>query len=180
MRTSALAPLLMTLAAVPAGAQVVTEMTPRRVDQAIAMGIEHKPAQYSLRTKQLWMEFNTPFLRVSERAATAPVADRSIATPDLLALELHILAAPEPLGDDVSGIKKVLVERPDGSTVAPKSQEPYVDYAQSARRKKIAIRGVRAVFPLAALEPGARFRFLMSDGKEQLLAPEPGWFGEPR
>lgn len=180
MRRSPLAPLLLTLVAVPAAAQVVTEMTPRQVDQAIAMGIERKPARYSLRTKYLWMEFDTPFLRVSERAATAPVADRSIATPDLLAPELRILAAPEPLGDDVPGIKKVLLERPDGATVAPKSQEAYVDYAQSARRKKIAIRGVRAVFPLAALEPGARFRFVMSDGREQVLAPEPGWFGEPR
>lgn len=180
MRRSPLAPLLLTLVAVPAAAQVVTEMTPRQVDQAIAMGIERKPARYSLRTKYLWMEFDTPFLRVSERAATAPVADRSIATPDLLAPELRMLAAPEPLGDDVPGIKKVLLERPDGAAVAPKSQQAYVDYAQSARRKKIAIRGVRAVFPLAALEPGARFRFVMSDGSEHLLAPEASWFGEPR
>jgi len=104
----------------------------------------------------------------------------SIATTDLLAPELHIVAAPEPFGDDVPAIKKVLVERADGTTVAARSQESFVDYAQSARRKKIAIRGVRAVFPLAALEPGARFRFLMSDGKEQLLAPEPGWFKAPR
>ena len=180
MQRSPLAALLLTLAAVPGAAQVVTEMTPRQVDQAIARGIEQKPARYSLRSKYLWMEFDTPFLRVSERAATAPIADRSIATPDLLAPELRILAAPEPLGDNVPAIKKVVLERRDGASVAPKSQEAYVDYAQSARRKKIAIRGVRAVFPLAALQPGARFRFLMSDGKEQVLAPEASWFGEPR
>ena len=180
MRRLSLAPLLLAVMATPAGAQVVIEMTPQRVDQAIATGIERKPAAYALRTKYLWMEFDTPFLRVSERAATAPSADRSIATAELLAPELRIVAAAEPLGDDVLAIKKVLVERADGATVAPKSQESFVDYAQSARRKKIAIRGVRAVFPLAALEPGARFRFLMSDGKEQILAPEPGWFKAPR
>lgn len=172
--------LLVTFLAVPAGAQVVTEMTPQKIDQAIAAGIERKPGPYALRTKYLWMEFDTPFLRVSERAATAATADRSIATPDLLAPELRIVAAPEPFGDDVLAIKKVVVERADGATVAPRSQESFVDYAQSSRRKKIAIRGVRAVFPLAALEPGARFRFLMSDGKEQLLAPEPSWFKAPR
>jgi len=180
MRTLPLAPLLISLAAVPAGAQVVTRMTPQQVDQAIAMGVEQKPARYSLRNRYLWMEFDTPFLRVLERAATAPVADRSIATPEVLAPELRILAAPEPLGDDVPAIKKVVVERAGGDVVAATSQESYVDYAQSSRRKKIAIRGVRAVFPLAALEPGARFRFLMSDGKEQLLAPDASWFCEPR
>jgi hypothetical protein len=175
-----LAALLIARASAPLRAQVVSTMTPSQIDQAIADGVEHKPGRYSLRSKTLWMEFDTPLLRVAERAASAPVADRSLATPDLIAPELRILAAPEPMGDDVPGIKKVVLERPGGAIVAATSQELYVDYAQSSRRKKIALRGVRAVFPIAALEPGARFRFLMSDGKEQLLAPDASWFRVPR
>lgn len=172
--------LLLSLGAVAADAQVVTEMTPQHIDQAIAMGTGRRPAPYSLRSKNVWIEFDTPFLRVSQRAAAAPAADRSIATPDLLAPELRIQAAPEPLGDDVPAIKQVLLERPDGTSVPPQSQTPFVDYAQSSRRKKIAIRGVRAVFPLSAFEPGVRFRFLMSKGPEHVLAPDPSWFGAPR
>lgn len=166
--------------AVPLRAQVVTEMTSQQIDQAIALGIEHKPARYALRSPRLWIEFDTPFLRVRERAAVAPVAERSLATPDLVAPELRIVAAPEPFGDDVPGIKKVFVVSASGAVVAASAQSEYVDYAQSSRRKKIALRGVRAVFPIAALQPGSRFRFLMSDGQELLLAPEPAWFREPR
>jgi hypothetical protein len=180
MRRFSLAVLFLSLPALPARTQVVTEMTPQQIDQAIALGVDQKPGPYTLRTKQFWMEFTTPFLRVSERAASAPSVDRSLATPDLIAPELRIVAAAEPLGDKVPAVTKVVVERPDGTTVAPRSQESFVDYAQSTRRKKIEIRGVRAVFPIAVLEPGARFRFQLSDGSQQLLAPDPSWFKTPR
>ncbi len=179
MRVSALLALLL-VSILPARAQVVTNMTPERIDQAIAAGITQKPQVYALRTKQFWMEFTTPYLRVAERAASAPTAERSLATPDLVAPELRIVAAAEPLGDKVPGVKAAVVERPDGTTLKPSSQQEFVDYAQSARRKKITIRGVRAVFPIAVLEPGARFRFQMSDGSEQVLAPDPGWFKSVR
>jgi hypothetical protein len=175
MRLQALLALPL-LSALPAGAQVVTNMTPERIDQAIAAGVDQKPPAYALRTRQFWMEFTTPYLRVCERAAGAAKADRSIATPDLVAPELRIVAAAEPLGDKVPAVKAAVVERADGTTVKPSSQQEFVDYAQSSRRKKIAIRGVRAVFPIAVLEPGARFRFELSDGSQQVLAPDPGWY----
>ena len=172
--------LMLSLTAANAAAQVVTEMTPSRIDQAIAQGVENKPAPYALRGRSSWVEFDTPFLRVSERASNAAVADRSIATPELLAPELHVTAGPEPLGDNVPAVKQLLIVKPDGTTVAPLSHESYVDYAQSARRKKIALRGMRAVFPITALQPGASFRLVMSDGSETSLPLEPAWFKTPR
>jgi hypothetical protein len=176
MRRFAWPALLLSLPA-SAPAQVVTEMTPQQIDQAIA---DRKPVPYTLRTKVFWVEFTTPYLRVSDRALKSPTADRSLATPDLIAPELRIIAAAEPLGDKVPAVKEAVVERPDGTLVKPTSQQETLDYAQSTRRKKIAIRGVRAVFPIAALQPGARFRFQLSDGTQQVLAPDPSWFTTPR
>ena len=172
--------LMLSMSAAHAAAQVVTEMTPSRIDQAIAQGVEDKPAPYALRGRSSWIEFDTPFLRLCERAATAPVADRSIATPDVLAPELRVTAGPEPLGDNVPAVKQLLIVKPDGASIAPVSHQSYVDYAQSARRKKIALRGMKAVFPITALQPGSSFRLVMSDGTELRIAPEPAWFKAPR
>ena len=179
MRSFRLA-LLMTLSAIPARAQVIAEMTAERIQQAIAEGVKTKPAQYAVRKPKLWIEFDTPFLRVAKKAAAAPDATPSLATPDLIAPIVNILAAPEPLGDSVPAIKKVVAVKADGSVVAATSQQPFIDKAQSNKRKSIEIRGVRATFPIAVLEPGMQFRFSMSDGTEPTLAPEPNWFKVPR
>jgi hypothetical protein len=172
--------LALSLPAASAAAQVVTEMTPARIDQAIAMGVENKPTPYALRGKASWIEFNTPFLRLCERAASATVADRSIATPELLAPELRVTAGPEPLGENVPSVKKLLIVTADGASITPVSHESYVDYAQTAKRKRIALKGMRAVFPITALQPGSTFRLVMSDGSVLNVAPEPGWFKAPR
>lgn len=172
--------LALSVIAANAAAQVVTEMTPSRIDEAIALGVENRPEPYALRGRSSWIEFNTPFLRLCERAASAPVADRSIATPELLAPELRVIAGPEPLGENVPSVKKLLIVKPDGASIAPVSHESYVDYAQTARRKKIALKGMRAVFPITALQPGASFRLVLSDGSELKIAPEPAWFKAPR
>lgn len=168
------------LRALEADAQVVTEMTPEKIDAAIAAGVERAPAPYRLSATLLALDFSTPYLRVAQRAAKTPNPERSLATPDLIAPELRIVAAPEPFGSREVVIKAAWIERSDGTRVEPRSQEATVDYAQSARRHKITLRGVRAVFPIAALEPGARFRFQMGDGQEVTLAPEPDWFKTPR
>ena len=172
--------LALSVTASNAAAQVVTDMTPSRIDQAIALGVEGRPAPYSLRGRASWIEFDTPFLRVCERAASAPVADRSVATAEVLAPELRVIAGPEPLSENVPAVKKLLIVNPDGASIAPVSHESYVDYAQTAKRKKIALKGMRAVFPITALQPGSSFRLVMSDGSELKIAPEPAWFKAPR
>jgi hypothetical protein len=70
--------------------------------------------------------------------------------------------------------------RADGSVVAATAPQPFVDKAQSTKRKSIEIRGVRASFPIAVLEPGMKFKFTMSDGTEPTLSPDPNWFKSPR
>jgi hypothetical protein len=168
------------LPALEAAAQVVTEMTPDQIDAAIAAGAERRPATYVLSAPLLSLTFTTPYLRVAQLAAKTPDADRKLATPDVIAPELRIVAVPEPFGEKEVVIKKAWMERSDGTRVEPLSQEATVDYAQSPHRHKIALRGVRAAFPIAALDPGARFRFQMGDGQELTLTPEPAWFKAPR
>lgn len=172
---------LITLVAPVASAQVIAEMTPERIQQAIDAGLKAKPVQYAVRTPKLWIEFDTPFLRVAKKAAaSADHPTPSLATPDVVTPIINILAAPEPLGDKVPGIKQVVAVRADGSIVAATSPQPFLDKAQSTRRKSIDIRGVRATFPIAVLEPGMKFKFTMSDGTEPTLAPDPNWFKSPR
>jgi hypothetical protein len=165
--------------ALGAGAQVVTEMTPDQIDAAIAAGTARRPANYALTAPLLSMTFTTPYLRLAQLAAKTKDADRSLAAPDVIAPEVRIVASPEPYGKREVVIKKAWMERSDGTRVEPLSQEPAVDYAQSARGK-ITLRGVRAAFPIAALEPGARFRFQMGDDQEVTLTPEPAWFQATR
>jgi hypothetical protein len=179
MRTSAMAVLCLLLPTFEATAQVVTVMTTEQIDAAIAAGAERKPAPYVLSAPQLSLTFTTPYLRVAQLAAKTPNADRSLATPELIAPELRIVATPEPFGRREVVIKEAWMERSDGTRVKPLAQQAAVDYAQSSHGK-ITLRGVRAAFPVTAIEPGARFRFLMGDGQEVTLAPEPAWFTAPR
>jgi hypothetical protein len=170
--------LFLTLAASPAGAQVIAEMTPERIQQAIAAG-KSKPGQYSIRTPKFWMEFDTPFLRVARKAGATEEPTPSVATPELVAPVLQIQAAAEPLGEKIPAVKKVVAVRADGSSVPPTSHEEFIEKARISRRS-FDIKGIRAVFPIAVLEPGTRFKFSMSDGTEPLLAPDASWFKSPR
>jgi len=167
-----------TLAALPAGAQVIVEMTPERIEQAIAAG-KNRPPQYAIRTTRVWIEFDTPFLRVVRKAATTDDPTSSLATPDLVAPVLRIQAAAEPLGEKIPAVKKIVAVKADGTSVPPTSHEDFTDKARISRRS-IDIKGIRAVFPLSVLEPGMRFKLSMSDGTEPTLAPDPNWFKVPR
>lgn len=166
------------------GVGVVRSMTPESVTLALGVAQAGRPPRYQLHTPQLWVEFDTPYLRLVRKAAAAcaqqqPV-DESLATPDVTAPELHLSAGPEPMGDSVPEVKGIYIEGPDGTRVVARSAKKTVDYAQSVRRKKIALRGVDAIFPIEALVPGARFRVVLSQGPEQVLDMPPDWFSFTR
>jgi len=180
-RISWAACLLLVALAADTRAQVITEMTPQMIDKALASGSSQRPSPYTLRTPEVWAQFDTPFLRVSLRAADgAPPASAVTTANDATAPELRLSVAPEPRGSTDLAVKAVVVETPDGATVQAKSQTSFVDYAQSTKRKKIALRGLRAVFPISALTPGSRFRVVMSNGTDHVLAPDSDWFKVPR
>jgi hypothetical protein len=163
-----------------ARAQVVAQMSQFTIDQALASGSDQSPVPYSLRNAHVWLQFDTPFLRTAMKAAEAQqrgaAVDRALATPDVLSQELRVVAGPEPRGDSELAVKAVFLEGADGSSVAARVETTFVDYAQSWKRKKIGLRGVRAVLPISALTPGSRFRVVLNRGDEQVLAPEPEWF----
>jgi len=172
------------LEAAPSQPGVVVPMTPEAVEDVIVSTDERVPGPYRLRNSHVWLQFDTPRLRLARkvaqtRAQSLPVATH-LATPDVVAPELHLVAGPEVAGDSDVGIKAALIERADGTTVEPISLKYNIEKAQSRRRHGIKLKGIEAVFPAEALLPGARFRLKMEDGPDQLLAPEDAWFDEPR
>jgi hypothetical protein len=164
-------------------AGVVTTMTPESVQQALDAGKAQKPALYRLATKLYWLQFDTPFLRVARKAGEAreksqPI-EAALATPDLTAAELRITAGPEPIGESTHGIKAVTIVSASGATLQPKSSTKVTDYART-KHGKITLRGMSAVFPISALEPGASFHLQIDNGTEEVFKLEPSWFGETR
>jgi len=182
--TTLLLLLSLPAAEAPAPVGVVSPMTEAVIENVIASTGKEAPGPYRLRNSQVWMQFDTPLLRLARKVAAARAAGELVAThlatPDVIVPELHLQAGPQVYGDKDVGIKQVVIARPDGSTVAPTSLTYNVEKAQSRHRHGIKLTGVQAVFPADALVPGARFRFTMKDGPDQLLAPEAGWFDEPR
>jgi hypothetical protein len=176
--------LALSLPAGPAVAGVIVQMTPRMIEDVIASTGEQAPRLYRLHNTYVWLQFDTPLVRLARkvaetRAQSLPVATH-LATPDLVAAELRFFAGPEPRGDSDVGIKTVVIERVDGFVVKPSALKSNVEKAQSRGRHGIKLTGVEGVFPAAALEPGTRFRFKMESGPDQILAPDPAWFDEPR
>jgi len=176
--------LALSLPAGPAVAGVIVQMTPRMIEDVIASTGEQAPRLYRLHNTYVWLQFDTPLVRLARkvaetRAQSLPVVTQA-ATPDLVAAELRFSAGPEPRGDSDVAVKAIVIERPDGSVVEPLAVSKFVDKAQSRGRRSIELAGLEGVFPAAALEPGARFRFKMKGGPDQVLAPEPAWFNEPR
>ena len=100
--------LLATLAALPAvqGQQIVTEMTPERIEEAIragergdvADGVIRKSSGFSWGSIHI-ATFSTPYMRVAAAARQAKKAYRKFTpanvTPEMIAPELHIYAWPQ-------------------------------------------------------------------------------------
>jgi hypothetical protein len=164
-------------------AGVVSTMTPEAVQHALELGKAQKPPLYRLASKLYWLQFDTPFLRVARKAGEAheksqPI-EAALATPDLTAPELRVTAGPEPVGESTHGIKAVTLVSASGATLQPKSSTKATDYARS-KHGKITLKGVSAVFPISALEPGASFHLQIDNGTEEVFKLEPSWFGETR
>jgi hypothetical protein len=166
------------------GADVVMEMTPEAVSDAISAGLERPPKPYPLNSPKVWMLLETPFLRVAMAAAKAQsqnmAIDGSLITPDMTAPVLKVLAGPELLGVEPIGIKSILAQADDSTPVAPTSVTKTMDIARSARKKKIELKGVNAVFPISVLKPGVRFRLVMEKGPEHVITPDAAWFAKVR
>lgn len=166
--TMALAMLL----AMPSGsdAQVVREITPRAIAQAIAYGTKEKNVElYEIKTrsgfawdkdKVRWGLYSTPFLRVAMAANRAkkqykPFAAQDV-TSEMVAPELHVYATAAALGGmQVANVEAVVVsaagERDRSKVVHPTGLTELPEEFQNIFGAKIVGKSVLAVFPLDVL-----------------------------
>lgn len=105
-RTLSIFVLASALLPVTVSAQIVTEMTPERIAEAIAAGERNKVASGEMWESSGWAwgrahiaTFSTPFMRVAAAARQAKREYRKFTTaevtPEMIAPELHIYAWPK-------------------------------------------------------------------------------------
>lgn len=104
-----------------ASRQIVQEMTPERIREAIALGIKSKElAAYKIQEKARWSwppvigVYTTPFMRVALAAHTAKKRYRPFTevdvTSEMVAPEIHVYAASRPLeGAAIANVETIVV-----------------------------------------------------------------------
>ncbi len=165
---SILAALLLAMVGAPAVAQVVTEMTPERIKEAIAAGQATKDeVVHSLKTKGIVIGvFSTPFSRVAQASRMAktlykPFTEADV-TPEMTAPQLEVFASAvsvrSPLPPGVGNVQAVLI-MPKGVKDAAQAIQPTKtsDVPEEYRNMMGAVlegKSILAVFPLDVLKPG--------------------------
>jgi hypothetical protein len=178
-------------------AQVVTEMTPERIREAITA------ADGPPRTRDyMWCEVNcvhslavfvsTPFSGVEMAAREAkkkylPFTEKDVA-PQLLMMEMELYVPAFMGGKSItSGVVNVehVVAAGEGETDRAKVIQPTSiekepaewSSASGATRKGY---GVTARFPLSILQPGKEFRIILSSGREASFKLTPDFLAKIR
>ncbi|HXB55597.1 MAG TPA: hypothetical protein VN461_12480 [Vicinamibacteria bacterium] len=156
------------LSAAPAGAQIVTEMTPATIAEAIAAGqADKKAGMHFLKTKGIVVGFfTTPFSRVASAAQHAkalykPFSEADV-TPDMTVPQLEVfagsVAVSSPLPPGVGNVEAVLI-MPKGAKDVSMAIHPAKTSEVSEEYKNLmgaSLNGksINAVFPLDVLKPG--------------------------
>ena len=165
MRTALRCAVVLVGFAVHAQAQVVTDMTPALVQEAIASG---GSGLYKLQERTIWGDgpelgyFTTPYSRVALAAALARKAGKPFApadvTPDMLLPELHVYATSQAIYGNKNRIANVeaVIILPEGSKDRSAAIQPtrITDVAEELRSlvgARTGGRSVMVVFPLSAL-----------------------------
>ncbi len=181
MRKIALA-LAFVLAVGAAEAQIVSEMTPAMVKQALSD--KKAPGCYEIkRGTSAWSWggpvvgcFTTPYSRVvgqkAYREKRYQKMTESDVTPDLVAAgEAHVYAYPLTQGNKVNSVVAVVIgphksKGADGVIQPTSSEEISTEY-KNLLGATFEGKGVRAVFPLAALSEKHEFRVVFENGEEK-------------
>ncbi len=182
--------LMALLPAAPTHAQLVGDMSPDRVREALAWGLrapETELDQYELRTDRTWLvNFDTPFLRVAQlsramKIQNSPASEADV-SPKVAGPEVHVYAhARMDTGrGPVPNIDYVVILHPrpgaPSETILPSSVQSFVrrvptdaDFMGSTR----IARSVKAVFPLRALAAGNTVRLTFEGGTAQTFSITP-------
>jgi hypothetical protein len=169
-----------------ARAQVVQDMTPERIREALEWGVsasETELSQYDLRTDKTWLvNFDTPFLRVAQfsramKIQNSPATEGDV-SPKLAAPEVHLYAHARQTagGGPLPNIEYVMVvrPRPDGAAenLLPTSLQSFV--RRVPRDEDVGgptriARSVKASFPMRALAAGNEVRLTFEGGIVQSI-----------
>jgi len=149
-----------------AGAQLVTEMTPERVSEAIAFGSQAKKMEYpQLKGGPAKCAIITPFGRVAKAAFEAKRAYKTLTveevTTEMLAPNVEVVCPSQCVTPGctrsfgVATVRAIVItEKGGASPQQPISSEPMPEVYQNAFGAKDEATGLIATFPLAALQPG--------------------------
>lgn len=152
--------------------QVVTEMTPELVQEAIATG---GPGLYRLQERTIWGDgpvlgyFTTPYSRVALAAAVARRHDKPFTsadvTPQMLLPELHVYAASQAVYGNknrIANVKTVVVmpyqSKDRSAALRPARTEPGTDDIWSLMGAPANGRNMMVVFPLSVLNDANEIR----------------------
>jgi hypothetical protein len=158
--------LMLLLAAAPLRAQVVTEMTPERIAEAIAFGSQAKKLEYPrVRGGRAECALVTPFMRVARAAFDAKRTYKTFAladaTPDMLAPNVDVVCPSQCVVEacsrsfGVATVQAVVITgKGSVSPQQPISSKPMPEVYQSAFGATDQASGLLATFPAAALQSG--------------------------
>ncbi len=159
--------LVLSLVLLPAmlAADVVTEMTPERIREAIAFGTKKKSlSNYPIGDEwNVLLNFSTPFLRVAQAAAEAastyrPFGEADV-TPDLIEPEIRLNAVASIYNVAiVSNVRAVVIVLPDGRVIQPSRVEERIEDYQNRYGAKGTARSLIAYFPLSVVMDGNEVR----------------------
>jgi hypothetical protein len=147
-----------------AHAQIVRDMTPDRIREAISFGTKTKElSPYRIQEKARWSWpplialYTTPFLRVALAANTAKKQYRTFTeanvTPEMIAPEIHVYATSKSSGVTAIANVTTIVLLPHDSKNSQQAVHPVRMTAASEQYKNLfgftgEGQGVLAVFPL--------------------------------
>lgn len=158
--------LVLLLAATPLRAQVVADMPPERIAEAIAFGSQAKKLEYPrVKGGRAECVLVTPFMRVARAAFDAKRTYKAFtpgdATPDMLAANVDVVCPSQCVVEactrsfGVATVQAVVITAKGGaSPQQPISSEPIPEVYQNAFGVTDQASGLLATFPAAALQPG--------------------------
>lgn len=151
-------------------AQVVTNMTPDTIKQAISYGTREKSVELNeIKTrsgfawdadKVRWGFYSTPFLRVAMAANRAKRQYKAFTeqdvTPEMIAPELHVYATAASLGGvKVANVEAVVItkagEKDRSKVIRPTNLTELPEEFQNIFGAKVVGKSVVAAFPLDVL-----------------------------
>jgi hypothetical protein len=161
------AALLLLATASQAPAQVVHEMTPELIRQAIAEGARTKNIE-PYKVKKLmgtWATYTTPYRRVMLAAQDAKKKYKTFTeadvTPEMVAPELHVYAPAWAHEKDVYSVAAIVITKKGSKeAIQPTKSEPTEEEFSNTFGKEVKARGMRASFPLSVVNASNEIRIV--------------------